>query len=208
MKNVIAFPLLAAFVLFFSGCVTVPPKDYTAYRQSKPRSILVLPPVNETTEVGASYSLLTTTTHPLCELGYYVMPVAVVDQYMKENGLAVPAEMHQVSITKLHEVFGADAVLYITVTQYGSKYQVLSSNTVVATKARLVDCRSGATLWEGTAQAVNNGQSGLIEALVTQVLNKLFDQAHIVATVASYQLLTTPTQGLLRGPRHPEYGKD
>ncbi|MDD2762525.1 MAG: DUF799 family lipoprotein [Opitutaceae bacterium] len=208
MKRNILRSIPAVLMLVFSGCTTIPPKDYTAFRQSKPRSILVLPPINETTEVGASYSLLTTTTHPLCELGYYVMPVAVVDQYMKENGLSVPAEMHQAPMAKLHEVFGADAVLYITVTQYGSKYQVFASNVVVAAKARLVDCRSGVTLWEGTAQAVNSGQSGLIEALVTQVLNKLMDQAHMVAAMASYQLLTTPTQGLLKGPRHLEYGKD
>ena len=194
--------------LIFSGCVTVPPKDYTEFRKSNPRSILVLPPLNESTDVNATYSLLTTTTHPLAELGYYVMPVAVVDQFLKENGLTVPGEMHQAPLAKLREVFGADAVMYITIQQYGSKYQVFASNTMVVAKARLVDCRNGVTLWEGQVQAVANGQSGLLEALLTQVLNKLTDQAHMVATMASYQLFLTPTQGLPKGPRHPEFGKN
>ncbi len=195
--------------LALPGCVAVPPKkDYTEFRKSHPRSILVLPPVNESTEVGATYSLLTTTTRPLAELGYYVLPVVMVDHYLRENGLTVADEMQQAPLDKLYEAFGADAVLYITIEKFGSKYQLISSNTIVYARARLLDGRSGVKLWEGRAQAVYNGQSGFVEALVTQVLNKLTDQAHQVAAMASYQLLTTPGQGLPKGPRHPEYGKD
>ncbi len=62
--------------------------------------------------------------------------------------------------------------------------------------------------WVDRVRSVYSGQSGLIEAVVTQVLNKLIDQAHNVAAMASYQLFITPGQGLLKGPRHPEVGKD
>jgi len=190
-----------------SGCATVAPKDYTEYRKAIPHSILVLPPVNESNEVIAPYSLLTTTTRPLAELGYYVIPVVIADQLLKENGLALPDEMHQAPLKKLYEVFGADAVLYITIEKYGSKYQLISSNTIVFARAQLIDARTGTKLWEGRAQTVYGGQSGLLQALVEQVINKLSDQAHQVAAMASYQLLTTPGQGLLKGPRHPEYGQ-
>jgi len=198
---------LATLVLL-SGCVTVPPKDYTAFRESRPRSILVLPPVNESTEINATYSVLTTTTRPIAEMGYYVMPIAIVDQFMKENGLTVPGEMHQAPLDKLREVFGADAVLYLTINEFGSKYQVLSSNVIVRMSGKLVDCRTGIVIWEGTTTAVSQGQSGLVEALVTQILNKLVDAAHGTAALASYQLITLPNQGLLKGPRHAEFGKD
>ena len=207
MKHFAAI-LCIGLQLALAGCVTPPPpKDYSAFRQSNPRSILVLPPINESTEVGATYSVLTTATMPLAELGYYVVPVGIADTFLKENGLTVPGEMHQAPLNKLHEVFGADAVLYLTVKQYGSKYQVLSSNTYVTLTGTLVDARTGAKLWEGKADAVYSGQSGLIEALVTQVMNKMFDQAHQVAAMASYQLFMPPGQGLLKGPRHPEYGR-
>ena len=203
----LAVLLLAAGVTL-AGCVTVKPKDYTEFRRSRPRSILVLPPVNESTDAGASYSVLTTTTRPLAELGYYVLPVVMTDDMLKQNGVTVPAEMHGVPLAKLSEVFGADAVLYITVEKYGSKYMVIASDSIVFARARLVDCRSGVTLWEGRVQASSGGQSGLLEALVEQVVNKLTDQAHVVAAMASYQLLTPPGQGLPKGPHHPEYGKD
>lgn len=50
-------------------------------------------------------------------------------------------------------------------------------------------------------------------ALMTQVLNKLTDQAHLVAAMASFQLVAPPgprgaQQGLLHGPYSAEYGKD
>ncbi len=200
---------LGLLALVFSGCATtLPPKDYTELRRSNPHSILVLPPLNETTDVGATYSLLTTTTQPLAELGYYVFPVAMVDRYFKENGLNLSGEMHQVPLDKLREVFGADAVLYITIQEFGSKYQVLASNTIVRAKAHLADCRTGVTLWEGSAQVVYSGQSGLLEAVVTQIMNKFIDQSHGVAAMASVQLFLSPGQGLLKGPRHPEYGKN
>ena len=202
--------LLGMLGIGLAGCVTVPPKDYTEFRKSRPRSILVLPPGNQTTDIQAPYSLLTTITHPLAELGYYVFPVVMVDHLMKENGLALPDEMQRAPLEKLHEVFGADAVLYVTIEQYGSKYQVIVSNTTVKVRGKLVDARTGVTLWEGQALAQNAGQSGLIEALVTQVMNKLMDEAHMVAAMASYQLLMPPVpgQGFLRGPRHPEAGTD
>ncbi len=197
--------LLAAITtLLFSGCATVAPKDYTEFRKSNPRSILVLPPLNESTDAAASYSLLTTMTRPIAEIGYYVFPVAVVDRYMKENGLTVPGEMHQAPLAKLREVFGADAVLYVVVEKYGTKYQLIVSNTVVHARAKLVDARTGVVIWEGNARAENAGQAGLIEAVVTQVMNKLFDQAHVVAMMASYQLVQAAPTGFLRGPRHPE----
>lgn len=209
--NIRAALLIASAIIlagWFSGCATVSPKDYTELRKSHPHSILVLPPRNETNEVIAPYSLLTTTTKPLSELGYYVFPVVVVDEFLRENGLTVAEDMHNAPLEKIRDVFGADAVLYLTVEKYGSKYQLIASSTIVSARARLVDCRSGIVLWENRAQAVYSGQSGLIEAVVTQVLNKLTDQAHNVAAMASYQLFTTPGQGLLKGPRHPEAGND
>jgi hypothetical protein len=48
----------------------------------------------------------------------------LVDQTFKENGWRNPDEMHQAPPDKLWEIFGADATLYITVTQYGSSYLI------------------------------------------------------------------------------------
>ena len=202
-----------AGALLLAGCAT-PPYDYTNYREHPPRSILVLPPLNKSVHVGASYSYLSTVTGPLAELGYYVFPVAVVDQFLKENGMPTPGEMHQVPLHKVAEIMGADAVMFITLEYYGNSYQVINSATIVQIKARLVDTRTGILLWEGMGMAVeNSGGSGdifvdIVTAFFAQAYNSSTDEAHSLCNPASLNAFYPPQHGLLFGPYHPQYGAD
>lgn len=216
MKTLLMRMILVAFGALLTGCAAQAKYDYSAFRQSKPSSILVLPPLNLSPDVRAPYSMMATVTSPLAEAGYYVFPVALVDQTFRENGMTNPGEAHDAPPAKLAEVFGADAVLYITVSEYGAKYMLLDSQVIVSASARLVDLRSGQLLWEGKASASNaegrdNSGSGLvgmlIGALVRQVANNLGDQGYPVARMTSYRLLSTRPGGLLPGPRSPEYQK-
>jgi len=204
--------LLGAVVaLLFTGCATH--YDYTNYRAHPPRSILVLPPLNESTDVGGTYGYLTTVTKPIAELGYYVYPVAVVDSFYKENGMPTAGEMHQAPLDKIREIIGADAVLYVTLKQYGTVYKLITSSTSVTAKARLVDVRTGTLLWEGTVQAhENSGGTGniigdAIVAIGTQVVNKSTDHAHVVSHKANEQF-AMQNSGFLFGPYNPKFGKD
>ena len=206
---------LLASVLLFTGCMATQQNiDYTAFRESKPRSILVLPPLNNSPDVRATYSFLSTVTYPLAEAGYYVFPVALVDQTFKENGLLNPAEIHQVPLDKLREIFGADATLYITVTQYGARYQLLFSEVRVTAHAKLVDNRSGQLLWQGSATATDGGNNGgggiagaLAYAVVKQAVSNIGDQGHRIARQTSNRLFQVGPNGLLYGPRSPFYEK-
>lgn len=55
-------------VALMAGCA-VPTKnvDYAAFKASKPRSIVVLPPLNESPDVKATYGMLSQVTTPLAE---------------------------------------------------------------------------------------------------------------------------------------------
>jgi len=210
-----ALCLCCAALLQAGGCAAPTPTDYGAYRAHLPRSVLVLPPLNQSVHVNAPYSYLSTVSQPLAEAGYYVFPVAVVDAFMKENGLPTPGEMHEVPLDKLGEVFGANAVLYVLIEDYGQKYQVLSSTTIVRAKAKLVDIPTGTTLWEGGAQvAQGSGDSGggiigmLITAAVAQMINSTADSAHPLAAQANTQMVFDPNHGFLLGPYHPGHEAD
>lgn len=186
-------------ILLGTGCATRPSHDYTAYKASRPHSILVLPPLNESPEVSATYSMLAQVTRPLAEAGYYVMPVTLVAEEFKENGLTQPAEMHATATQNLRQTFGADAALYIRISRYGTVYQLISSETVVAADAKLVDLKSGNTLWQGSARASSaegrNQQGGiagmLIAAVVNQILETVLDESHKIAGITAHRLLGT-----------------
>jgi hypothetical protein len=204
----------ATAVVLAGGCVVTQPYDYTNYRLHPPRSIVVLPPLNQSTAVEATYGYLTTVTRPLAERGYYVFPIAVVDQFLKENGLPSAGEMHQVPPEKMAEILGADAVLFITVEQYGTKYLLLDSVTTVAARARLVDTRTGLLLWDGRRLVQQNssaGQSNLlgmaIAALITQILSTTTDAAHTLSPMVNVLLFNQKDRGLLYGPYHPKYNQ-
>lgn len=207
----------AACILAMTGCATKTPFDYTAYKESRPRSILVLPPINNTPEVPASYSVLSYATLPLAEAGYYVMPVTLVAEAFKENGMTQPGDMHATSADKLRQIFGADAGLYITISKYGTVYQLVDSASVVSADAKLIDLKTGKVLWTGSASASSNegknqqgGLAGmLIAAVVKQVIGTMTDESHKVAGITTMRLLSPGTpNGVLYGPRSPNYGKD
>src|SRR5262249_40129197 len=103
--------VVLASSLLLSGCETLrrpQPYDYTNFRAHPPRSILVLPPLNESTTIEGTYGYLSTVTRPIAERGYYVFPVAVTDQFMKDNGLPTAGEMQDAPLAKFAEVIGAD----------------------------------------------------------------------------------------------------
>lgn len=219
LKRVLKLAACLMPAMLAVGCAThqAKPYDYTAFKAAKPRSIVVLPPLNTSPEVTAGYTVLSQVTYPLAEAGYYVLPVALVDETFKQNGLSTAADIHAVDTQKLRSIFGADAALYVTVTNFGASYTVLDSVVTVAANARLVDLKTGATLWTGQASATNNegnnnNSGGLVGALVAaavkQIINSTTDASYPVASVASQRLLAAgQNNGLLYGPRSANYTK-
>lgn len=214
----IQFAMVLIIVALTSGCVSMPPAhDYSAFRTADPHSIVVLPPINKSTEVVAPYSVMSQMVAPIAESGYYVFPVALVDQTFKNNGLTVANDVHEVPIQKLHEIFAADAALYMTIEEYGTSYVVISSDTVVSVSATLVDLRTGEILWKGASRASSaetRGNSGgglvgmLVEAAVSQIIETVTDRGFDIAAITNTRLLSAEGyNGLLYGPRSAKYGQ-
>jgi hypothetical protein len=212
------FLAIAAFaVLMFNACASQQTGfDYTAYRESRPRSILVMPPINMTSDLGAPATFLATSTMPLAESGYYVIPVVLSEATFKQNGVTVAEEAHAIDPRRLHEIFGADAALYITVTRYGVTYILIRSVVEASAAARLVDLRTGQELWNGNVRVeFDSGNSSnsllgtLIIAAVDQAVNTLSDRAYDAGKEANTKLLTAgQVNGILYGPYNEKYGTD
>lgn len=175
--------LLTIFIiafLFISGCTTVAEKPQTFLKASAmPRSILVIPPANLSVEVNAPYTFLATVSKPLAEKGYYVFPVAVVDRLFKENGVSTTEEMNQIPLDKIRQHTGADAVMLVTIQDWGQKFQLVSSAAVVKAHLRIVDTLDGTLLWEARVSEVQSNQSeagkegGLLGAVLVAVVDQI-----------------------------------
>ena len=202
MKNTLSTLILTVFLV---SCAT--PYNYEKFRAAKPRSILILPPINQSTDVRGTYGYLSTVTMPVAEKGFYVYPVAVIDQMMKENGLPSANEMHQASIKKIKEIINPDSILYLTLEKYGTTFAVFSSITTVTVSGKLISTLTGEVIWEGKASlspdssSSNSGLVGtLVSAVVTQAINSSTDRAHEVSAQANHVLFRTEGSGLLNGP--------
>jgi len=208
----------AIAVALLGGCATRPaPYDYAAFQQAKPVTLLVMPPVNDSPDVKATPGVWAHATRPLAEAGYYVLPVTLVDETFKQNGINTANEAQDIPYPKLRDFFGADAAVYIRVMKYGTSYQVVASETRVDVEARILDLRTGTMLWEGKAFATSAEQSQqqqgglvglLVAAVVKQIVGTATDASFNFAGIANARLLGAPRyNGVLPGPRSPLYGK-
>jgi hypothetical protein len=204
--------------LTLTACVSSPKgHDYTEFRKSNPSSVLILPPINNSSEVIAPYSLMSQLTVPIAESGFYVFPPSLIEKTFVNNGLTVAQDIHAVPLAKLYSIFGADTALYLTIDEYGTSYVVLSSETAVTASAQLVDLRNGKLIWAGRARASSaesRGNNGggiagmLIQAALTQIIETVSDTGFDVSAIAAARLTSAESfNGFMYGPRSPKFGE-
>lgn len=178
-----------------------------------PQSILVLPPINESTAADAKDFYSTTIMDPLAFAGYYVFPIEVVTEILKKEGLEDTEMLMNAPPQKFKEYFGADAVLYIKILKWNTFYFVLGGNVTVAIDSELKSTTTGKTLWrydgELTVDTTGEdrnvpGMAGLILKLVeTAVKTALTDYVPIAKRVNYIVLQSMPF-----GKYHKQHGQD
>jgi len=111
MKKSILF--LGAVVLLLSSCsITKKSVAYPKMYDAKPVTILLMPPINRSTNVEAKEYFHSTLNVPLANAGYYVIPPFLSMEILKKES-AYDAELFvDGSLSKFGEVFGADMVLF------------------------------------------------------------------------------------------------
>lgn len=195
-----------------SGCAIQPKTkpDLSALYAYKPRSILVVPVLNESPEVNASSVFISTITKPLAERGYYVFPVYLTSLILRDFGLAEAGHIHQLATPQLFELFGTDAVLYVTIKEWSTKYIGISSSVMIEMDYELKDAKTSTSLWQSKERvAVQSGgaEGGLIMMIVSAAMHALFMDYLPLAKQANKQAFVPP-KGLPAGPYNPDYGRD
>ena len=196
-------------------CACAAKRNYDVFYAHQPRSILVVPVLNDTTEVNAPAVYMTTVTVPLAERGYYVFPIYLTDALLRDLGLPEAGLVHQLPPQRFFDLFGADAVLFVTIKDWSTKYLVVQSSTVVQLQYVLRDTRTGTVLWEHTQTVSrNSGQSNdpiamLVAAIIHYAIAEMtqVDYRPLAAQANSLAFVTAGS-GLPAGPYHPQYGSD
>jgi hypothetical protein len=194
--------LWAIVMVFLSGCAHTERKDYTAFYAHRPRSIVVVPVLNQTAEITAPYAFISTITSPLAEHGYYVFPVYLTDGLLSDIGLTEALDIHQLPPSKFADLFGADAVLFVTIEDWSKSYIVINASGTVRMKYELIDTRTGLSLWQGEQKATYS-ETGLLTAAIAASM----DSNEALARQANYMVLMPPN-GLPAGPYNPAYQND
>ncbi len=177
-----------------------------------PSSILIVPVVNNSLDVDAPNFMLSTLTIPLAARGYYVFPVNTTKIVLEQEGFYEPDMVHAEDPTALAGLFGADAILYVTINRWDAQYAVLSTEVTVAFSYRMVSS-AGQQMWMAnktmryTPNRSNGSGNPLVDILASAVL------AAIDNTVPRYMSLTEKANDAVirRGhpkiPTGPYYGK-
>ena len=197
-----------AIATLLAGCATAPaPKNYSSFNAAKPRSILIVPVINHTTEVEAGDLFLTTLAVPLAERGYYVFPTSAVKKLMEGDGLSNPQLVHEASTPRVAELSGADAVLYVEILEWHAQYAVLASGIEVSFLYTLKNGHDNSLLWQDQQKIYvqRSGGSGniladVIAAAVTAAIDNTRSDYTPVAAMANNSALLIPGQGIPFGP--------
>lgn len=207
--------VLAVLALSLTACGPKLLTKQEAFPQlyaEKPVSVLVLPPINQSTAADAKEYYQTTIAQPLALKGYYVYPIEVVADLLKNEGVYATEEMLNMPPQKFKEFFGADAVMFIVIDKWDTSYYVIGGNVTVGISYIMKSTTTGEVLWQyrdslkvdTTGENRVGGIAGLVLQMAeTAIKTAMTDYVPIAQRVNYMALVSMPD-----GKYLPTYGKD
>ncbi|HEX4209566.1 MAG TPA: GNA1162 family protein, partial [Candidatus Binataceae bacterium] len=189
--------------------------DFAKFRAENPQSILIVPVTNKSVDVNAPDYFLATVSRPLAERGYYVFPVNMVRSVLSDDGLSDANMVHAGDPRRLGELFGADAIMYISIERWDAKYVVLSTTVTVELNYQLKSAHTGEELWSShqtvvyqPQQSGGAGVAGLVANAIAAAIAKAAPNYMPLARQANHGAIYTKGTGLPAGPHDSLYVKD
>ncbi|QOP40277.1 DUF799 domain-containing protein [Sulfurimonas marina] len=208
--------LTLTFVL--GGCTAGPTyvtkgSEFPKMYEEQPRSLLILPPMNASTDAEAKDYYMTTVEIPFAMMGYYTFPVEMVGDVMKQEGVYDTEILYNLPANKFYDYFGADAVLFTKITKWDLSYMVLASTLTVAIEAKIVSTKTSQELWRYTGMVrvdlsgggdTGGSMAGLLVKVVATAVNSAAADYVTYARQANSRLIYS----LPMGPYHEAYMRD
>jgi len=178
MKKLIYLSVLVAPLLIQSCAPKVTRAvAYPAfYSDQRPLSIIVMPPINKTTNVDAKENFYITMSQIICERGYYVVsPFLAMEMFQSES--AYDAELFiSAPLNQFREVTGADVALFTNIIEW--RKSGIGSKVLVTVEYILRSTVSNETIFQRTGvitydTSVNTGVGGLAGAIANMAASAI-----------------------------------
>ncbi len=182
------------------------------YKES-PVTILVLPPLNESTAAEATDYYTTTIAEPLAETGFYIFPIEVINQILQEQGLYEIGSMENMPLDKFLNYFGTDAVLFTRIIEWNTSYYVIGGNVTVTIDFKLVSTKTGETLWKNKRTITvdtsgDSGNSGGLAGLLVLVASTAIKTAATDYVPQAKNVNIQALKSMPFGKYHRQYNQD
>ncbi len=177
-ESVIFLSLFLASLL--SACTTIP--ERTVDKANQIKTVAVLPLINNTNNVDGPAKLQVGFTAGLYERYYDVVEPDEVNQKLKDQmGVTLGAQLDMAKPDLLCKTFGVDGLLYGSLDEYIGKPMGVYTIKRVRARAKLVDCKTGSTIWKGGAggksQESTGGNIGAIVGAIGSIGSAISDVA-------------------------------
>ena len=206
--NIIALVFVALVVTSCGATRNTKGMQYAKLYEEQPVTLLIMPPINNTTNVEAKDLFFTSVSEPLAEAGYYVIsPLMAMDVFRNES--AYDAELFiDAPLGQFKEYFGADAVVFSRIESW--KKVVTGINTKITyivksttTNEVLFERTCNLTL-DYTSNSTSGGLLGaLIDVAVAAIETAVTD--HIEAARLANECIF---KDIPVGKYHPRYMQD
>jgi hypothetical protein len=175
-----------------TGCGHIPSdpaKARVAEASQLPSKVAVLPFVNRTSSPEASAVVRKMFYNFFSSLNYYDLEPTLIDARLKKKGLYDPILAEDpVSLQRIGQILGADAVVTGQILDYGKAYALVYAHTSIRLRASMIDCASGRTIWDIEHETrVREGDvpfslTGMAGALIKTAIS--YNQASLLQTAA------------------------
>ena len=211
MKNAYYILTIVCCVLFASCSMTQPitrGEQYAKMYEEKPIIFLVMPPINNSTNVEAKDLLYTSISYPLIESGYYVLSPMLTMEILKKES-AYDAEMFvNSSLSMFQKYFGADAVVFSEINSWTKKGFGIETDIHFIIKSahtnEILFERSCDLYLDLSTQSSGGGLFGAAAAILSSAVNTAITQHIQAARMANRYII----RDIPRGKYSPEYMSD
>ena len=170
--------VVGAWFAFTAGCAGGSHPSAPDYQSKIPRSVAVLPVLNETVSLKAPEMFRPLVLNKLSMKGYETPALSSIDGLLLEKEIREAGQINSLTPQALGQLLRVDALLYTTVTEFSTTYLLAYASVTVAARFELKDAKTGEKLWEAEKQ-VKESKLGLDQKSAGDTLKFAVGQSYL-----------------------------